>query len=736
MIAARSSYRRKPFAALPRKRSLMMSRDSEIGRHLAALRDQAGLKQNELAKRLEWSAAVLSRIESGERPVSEDELEIILSGIGTPQAARVKDVLERDWQILSEPALADIDADLLWEAEQVAQKIHALAERPDVKQFFERRLVRYEEELTSASRRVMDKRYRAAFIGTIAVGKSTAICRVEGLELPSGKGMPKAVLETGAGGITICEVHIRRGPEYGLIIEPCTEDEIRRHVADFANFLLNPRQPLQSADKEDGESGSPGISREVERALRSMTGLRRRRAEKKPDGSVILAVDEARILAENVSDAKALSVEILARMELHKRDRRDIWYSVEGGGKSPLAWLQEVFEHVNNGRHPEFTLPRRIELVVPTCVLNDESLSVTLIDTQGIDDIVGRADLEQHFDDTHTVVVLCTLFNEAPSTSVRQLLMRAKEGGVRTLESNVAILALPRPGDALAMKDNGYPVQTASEGYDLKAEEVQIKLHPLGLTSLPVTFFNAAEDDPKSLRSFVRSRIEAVREFHRNMLREIINGAEALLVNYEREQAREVMMAAARSLTTWLDHNAEIVTAPTSHVHDSLLTAVSAAHPRTVYATVVRDGEWQHLNYAHQLSHGARRIATQLAEPKLNRYREIAANLLHDDQFADAHDLVRQTVRILEGGFDNMLRKAQLVGRSVHADEMSVDAEFWRGCGSEWGRGSGYRDRVNDRNRHWFVDVHHGVADTRVVDSIREEWDQAVTSVRELLMQE
>src|SRR6185436_3150520 len=107
------------------------------------------------------------------------------------------------------------------------------------------------------------------------VGKSTAICRAEGLELPTTKGMPKPVLETGAGGITICEVHLRQGPGYGLIIEPCTEDEIRRHVMDFANFLVNPAQP-NTLDDEAG-TGSPGISREVDRALRSMTGLKRRR---------------------------------------------------------------------------------------------------------------------------------------------------------------------------------------------------------------------------------------------------------------------------------------------------------------------------------------------------------------------------------------------------------------------------------------------------------------------------
>ena len=706
-----------------------MTRELAIGKHLAVLRDQAGLKQNELAKKLEWSAAVLSRVESGERGLADDELEIILRGIGTPEAIRVKEVLARKWQVLPEPPLGDPDADLLWEAEQAAQKIHALAERPDVKQSFERRLVRYEEELSAAAQRVSGKRYRVAFIGTIAVGKSTAICRAEGLELPTTKGMPKAVLETGAGGITICEVHLRQGPGYGLIIEPCTEDEIRRHVADFANFLLNPAEP---SDEEAG-AGSPGISREVERALRSMTGLRRRRAERKPDGAVIPATDKARELAATMPDARSLSVEILALMELHKRDRRDLWHS-EAAGKPPLEWLQELFEQVNNGRHPEFTLPKRIELVVPTPVLGDGTLSVTLIDTQGIDDIASRADLEQHFDDAHTIVVLCTVFNEAPATPVRQLLSRAKEGGVRTLESNVAILALPRPGEALAMKDHGYPAQSAEEGYELKAEEVQLKLHPLGLANLPIAFFNAAEDAPEVLRNFIAARIGVVCDAHRNALREIVNGANSLLANYEKEQTREIIRTAAHRLTTWLDKHADITAPATRRVHESLLSATGSAHWKTIYATVARKGEWHNLDYAHELSHGARRIATQLIEPKLSAFRTIAQNVLDDDELSEAHDLATQTGRTLDDGFDTLVRTVQLVGESVHADELSEDLDFWRDCSRV--SGPGYRDRINGYNRDWFETKHEGEAEARVLALVKQKWGESIESVRGLLAQD
>lgn len=384
---------------------------------------------------------------------------------------------------------------MLWEAELAAQQVHDLAERPDVKQFYERRLLRYQDELKEAAARVADKRFRAAFVGTVGVGagKSTAICRAEGLEIAIGKGMPKAVLETGVGGITICEDHVRQAPGYGLIGDPCTDEQVRRYVSDFANFLLHPAQPCRQDD--EGESGSPGISREVERALRNMSGLRRKRAERKADGSVIPAVGEVRVLAATVGYVESLSVEILARMKLHGRDRRDLWHSADSG-EPPLEWLQEMFGRVNNGQHDDFTLPKRIEMVNPDAVLGNDTILVTLVDTQGIDDLAERRDLEQHFDDPHTIVVLCTVFNEAPSTAVRRLLTRARDGGVRTLETHAAILALPRPGEALAMKDNGYAVQSADEGCDLKGEEVQLALHRSGLSSLPLAFFNAVEDAP------------------------------------------------------------------------------------------------------------------------------------------------------------------------------------------------------------------------------------------------
>lgn len=709
-----------------------MNQDVLIGQFVTTMRERAGLRQNELAKRINWSPAVLSRVENGERSLTDDELGVVLEGIGLSNVEDIKQMLARRWEILPQPAFTDQDLDLLWEAEQTAAEVSALGKRPDVKAFFQRRLDRYREELAEAGKRVLNKRFRVALVGTIGVGKSTAICRAEGLELPSSQGMPKAVLETGGGGVTLCDVHVRQGPGYGLIVDPCSEDELRRHVFEYANYLKN---PPPTADGEENETGSPGISREVERAIRNMARLQRKRAERKPDGTVVPAVDEARVLADSALDAKTLAVEILARMNLHKRDRRDVWYS-DTLSRPPLDWLQETFERINNGRHEEFTLPKRIELIIPTVVLGDDSVLVTLIDTQGIDEIAERADIEQHFDDVHTVTVLCTVFNEAPSVAVQRLIKRAKEAGRRTLESNASILVLPRPGEALAMKDNGYPAQTSQEGYDLKGEQVELRLHPLGFKSLPLAFFNAAEDEPRALRAFIHQRIDAVRDYHRQQLSEIIGGAKALLVNYEKEQAREVMRQAASHLLNWLDHHTALQPLTKGHVEDSLLSLVGQAHAMTIYAAIVRDGEWYRLDYAHQLRHGAQKITTQLLESKLQGFREVASNLLSNAQFTEAHDLVQQALRSMESASDALVRKTGLVGQSIHADEMKPDTAFWAECGREWGRGKGYRDRINGHNADWFQGRHHGEADTRVFKAVVDGWTDAVKSVRELLAQE
>ena len=120
---------------------------AELGRHLMQVRDRAGMKQAELAKRVALSPAVLSRIETGDRPVTIQEVQDILVQIGTDEAKGLSSALQRVWRVLPRPPLDHPDQELLWAAEQVAGDLVALRDKPDTPHAFERRLSEYVEEL-------------------------------------------------------------------------------------------------------------------------------------------------------------------------------------------------------------------------------------------------------------------------------------------------------------------------------------------------------------------------------------------------------------------------------------------------------------------------------------------------------------------------------------------------------------------------------------------------------------
>ena len=108
----------------------------ELGRYLTQVRERAGIKQAELARKVTWSPAVLSRVESGERSLADDELDQLLDAIDTPEAGKLRDALSRDWRVLPRPSLDHPDQDLLCAAEEVAQQLTTLREQPDARNAF------------------------------------------------------------------------------------------------------------------------------------------------------------------------------------------------------------------------------------------------------------------------------------------------------------------------------------------------------------------------------------------------------------------------------------------------------------------------------------------------------------------------------------------------------------------------------------------------------------------------
>jgi hypothetical protein len=672
---------------------------------------------------------VLSRIESGERSLAPEELQTLLDAIATPEATDLHEVIRRSWKVLPRPPLDHPDQALLWNSEQVAQDLIALREQPDVRNAFERRLAAYVVEIQRTAALLFKREHQIAFVGSIGIGKSTAICRLTALEIPGNNGEPPIpVLEAGAGGITICEVHLQTGPGYGLFIEPRSNDDIRSDVTDFAEHLLKTESNTY-IDSSEAEADSQGISKETERAIRNMSGLKVRR--EKIAGGKTKRRDDAKELALKIPNVRELTVDVLARMEMHNRDRRDIWYDTNSG-KSPLTWLKETFEQVNNGRNPEFTLPNRIEVVVPKPLLGALDVAIRLIDTKGIDRTAARPDLEFHLDDPHTVAVLCSGFNNAPAAEARLLLERARDAGVRHLEIRAALVVFPRPNEALAVKDeSGIRVATAEEGYELKGEQVALALQPLGTRDFAVNFFNAYQEDPDRLRSFLIDRVAAAREHFRARLRGIIDSARALLLNHEEEQTQEVIKHAATMLRSWASRQVQ-VQLPSAHIQDSLMDQLASSFAGTIRATVRRDGEWLNLSYSHHLGYGARRIAALSLGNRVEGFSELCKTMAQNPEYTEAQNLIDQAERVLITSYEDLLRKVQLMGQTSFREALRLDSELWNQCMNEWGRGAGYRDRVAEHNSTWFTQEPRLEMERELRTLIEREWGDALGKLTSL----
>ena len=72
------------------------------------------------------------------------------------------------------------------------------------------------ESLLRVANFIFRRDHGVNFTGRIAVGKTTALCHIAGLLIQKQGGVRQnAVLDTGAGRTTLCEVHLRSGPQYG-----------------------------------------------------------------------------------------------------------------------------------------------------------------------------------------------------------------------------------------------------------------------------------------------------------------------------------------------------------------------------------------------------------------------------------------------------------------------------------------------------------------------------------------
>lgn len=700
---------------------------ADFGETLASLR-QGRMTQGELASAQGVDGSTISRYERGELIPSLADAQKLLGAIGTPEALDYAEYLGRQWHFLPRPAYRHPDRLSLWSCEST---LHALDQ---VRRSADSESVRARVDLLeTALRREADYlqsvAHDIAFFGQIAVGKTTALCTAAALMLPDIPGerrIKRTILEVGSGNVTVCEVVVRHDPaRYGLAITPHSEDEITLCINDLCAGVIAAKAGDAGLDGE-----RRGLPKEVERALRNMCELPKK-PERGPDGKRV-TVDPILALADGRS-LSTLASEVFNRLRLSQRTQTELWYE-QNSGMEPRAWLRKTFADVNNGHNTLVGLPRRMTVIAPLHTLATKPYDLRMIDTRGIDEpLADRPDLRTYLEDSRTIPVLCSAFAGPLDRAVEQLLQGSDDTGVGTgVAMRSMVLLLAKNDEALQVEH----AETVEDGYETRNERARGDLRRIGRNSRDqrpeVISFNSDSDDPADLVEAVIGRVEAARSARRTRIEEIGAAANAL--------AREALEVGVAKVYARVHDRLRVVNVAKlgpsgGRPFERLISAIRTLHPRTVWASVVRQGSWIYLDVFHYLGVGLAAEAEKRTRPQVNELELALHRMLASDDFGPVHGFLREAIKSVSDWHNEFIQGAALLGKDAFRPALKEATQLWSTCAAQYGTGRGFREPVAGYLLDWFNDAGQAEVFEMVEAGLADQWSTTfVAKVQKLII--
>ncbi len=674
-----------------------------IGADIASFRLNAGITQTQLAAKAGVDQSRISRIEKGEvGPMSEiDKVLAALAELGSRQAPEYVSFLNREWRHIERPDFSNPQRNALELAEDTLNEIATFVGEEERPWPLKRQIERQRAAIESSAAYLFKASHQVAFIGEVGVGKSTAISFLYGLLDPTMSGgelRERVVLETGGGHTTLCEVNIRRGPGFGIIVQAQSDEEMRNLVGEFcaAAWL---RRPGSDADKNE----TVNVSEEMQRALRNMAGLAPKR-ERDSQGRIV-SRNQLAELASQCETEEEFRARVIERMKLELRTRREIWIE-EGGAKTAMQQMRKLFTEINNGRLADVPLPASIDLLVPGFGSDLPGISLSAIDTKGMDEIAVRADLDARLKDSRTHVVLCSTFNQAPSTSVQLLLDHLRNAhGIRVDDGKVCVLALPRDGEAMAVKDDsGEPPIDDDDGYALKRDQILRTLASGdgALNGVPILFFNAKKDDPVKLRAEITEQVVRLRKAVEGRLFDECAAAAEIIRNHEMQAFTAAVQAVADRLSHFLSAHNPLPPRVRQPSQELIETMSEIRYASTIWAMTRRNGEYYNFSVSHQVGAGGAKDALLRSKTWFQKLQGVLDTLKQDPDLVLAQKTIQQVEISATGWRRAFAEAARTAAVEVYRGPLEADSALWSKCVAQWGAGPGFKGRVERLIRDWF----------------------------------
>ncbi|RJF88637.1 XRE family transcriptional regulator [Oleomonas cavernae] len=677
---------------------------------LRKARENAGINQGEMAKRLGVSSnSVISRLEKTE-VTDRSMAERYLKAIGTEDSLAMLDFYSRDWKVSKRPDFRHPNRDVLWAAEQALQDLEAFEAADEFDQLLTAPLIFTRETLLATADYVGRIDHALAWIGAVGIGKTTALSHLTNLVYPDSAGRPRAIFPTSGGRTTTSEVVVRAAPAFSVTVEPKGEDEVRLLVREFVDAVAD---------------GKGGISTELERAIRSMADLPKRKDSSDPKA----LLDPVKELLDGASGAREDVVHaIVTRMRLEQRTETQMFMSENN--TSGLQWLSSVVTDINFGRHPRVSIPDRVIVFLPKSAIRKSPYDLTIIDTKGIHGTTDRPDLQALTADSRALSILCCAFNDAPGQEPLSILKGLKEMGSDALDrQRVALLVLPRGDEAIRVIDDlGEPVESVEEGYAYRSRQIQDSLKAANLPPVPVIFFNVADEGAGVVWQEISQQVDQIRQRQLERLERFTGLAAELRTNADAHRIQQARVTLAKEAIA-IANDYEVIPGSVSVAQKRLLQELKASHPSSIAAAALRNGSWYNLDVHHMVGTGVRADANLRTSELVARIKGRLDGL--QNQFAstpEAVALVETLAEDLSDWHQEFLVRAQSIGRNTFKPYLDNDVEFWADLRKRYGQGAGYRDDIVAKVDKWFEGSALNPARSKVDARLADAWKELMLS--------
>lgn len=689
---------------------------NQISRCLARLRNQANLSQASLAKKIGVDQAKLSRIENGEI-YSPVDVEKYLDALEASDAQKFKTFLNSSWDFIDVPNFWNPQLDSLMYAEEVIGKITNFLESSHSKSPLGVYLTTGKEQLISLAKYLHSQDHNIAFIGYIGVGKSTAISHLFNLLISKEKqdnDPAKPILETGGGGTTICEVQIIDSDEYGISLIPYSYDDFNGIISDFCKIFW---------EKYTGNNNIEiSQSTEIVRAIRNMTKLT---MQSIGSGKNRMRVDPIEQLVQNSSSEDEFKIKILNMINLQARKKNSIIFDKDPS-KNPTAWVAENFIEINNGRRDDMPMPKRITLMIPNFNLrfnaNSYDYNISVIDTKGIDDIMERSDLDDQIRNERSIIIFCVGFNEASGTPTKAMISHIQNDiGISVENGKFALLVLPHSGESLQVKDDlGNVASDSSEGYEIKNDQIRGAIHE----DIPIYFYNAFEDTPKSIVSQVREQIDTLRKHYAAKMDDLSLNMAYAMQNSEEIAYHEALKFITKRISFFIKGNKNLPKRK-KNIYDDVYRIFSNAHASTLWASTRRRGAYTNLNICYAISNSSNSDAIQRFNEWFMLFNGEINSIKADESLLIADKYINDIESFTSGLKNKFLESVCNCATEVFCEKIT-SSMIWNACAAEWGRGPGFKIRVLNHIKSWF-DANTSLQDE--LDKLIEKfWNELVMS--------